>query len=217
MSQQPNVKKQWMKMIQAILKKGTVFGDRRTRICIEQLNQTYVFEPESFPTIREPVQFLSTFPEWIYPDIDEIKQIMLEPNQSPHYEYSYANRLFAFNGEIDQINTRIVPLLNKNPHTRRAIIGFLNPYTDQVPGFVEKPSITSIQFIYRNQQLHLTAYVRSMDVFFGFPANLIQLHSILTLICEKTHNTPGAITVFCASAHIYEDQKPYINKLIKGK
>ena len=213
----PSIKKQWRSMIQSILKSGTSFGDRRTRVCIEKLNQTYVFTPESFATIREPVQFLSTFPDWIYPDIDEIKQIILEPNQSPHYEYSYANRLFAFNGNIDQVNTRIIPLLKKNPHTRRAILGFLNPATDQNPGFIEKPSIISIQLLYRNQQLTLTAHIRSMDVFFGFPANLIQLHSILTVICEKTNLSPGKITLFCASAHIFEDQKPYINKLIKSK
>jgi len=215
MSQILSVKKEWRKIIKDILKNGVTFGDRRTRECIELLNQTYVFPPESFPTIREPVQFLSTFTDWIYPDIDEIKQIMLEPNQSPHYEYSYANRLFAYDGSLNQINDRIIPLLEKNPHTRRAVIGFLNPRTDQTPGYSEKPSLISIQFLYRQQKLHLTAYIRSLDVLFGLPANLIQLQSILALVCEKTHHSPGNLTLFCTSAHLFEDQKKYINKLIK--
>ena len=218
MSSSESVKKKWAKIIKNILEKGDKFGDRRTRICYELLNQTYTFTSDQFKTIKEPIQFLSTFNEWIYPDIDEIKQIILETAQSPHYEYSYANRLFSYNNNVNQMKHYIIPELKRAPNTRRAIMSFLNPLTDdQNPDLTERPALTSIQFLYRNNQLHLTAYIRSCDIFFGFPANLLQLHALLTHVAQESHHSVGNITLFCASAHVFDDQKPYINKLISLK
>ena len=211
------VKKYWREIIKAILEKGEIVNDRRTRECIELTNQTYVIHPEQFESIKEPIQFLSNFTDWIYPDIDEIKQIIMEKNQSPHYEYSYANRVFSYNNNINQIDEYIIPLLTKSPTTRRAIAGFLNPISDENVDSAEKPSIVSLHFIYRNKKLHLTAHIRSCDMFFGFSANIVQLHTMLSYVSDKTHLSIGSITIFCTSAHIFSDQKPYINKLLNEK
>ena len=96
-------------------------------------------------------------------------------------------------------------------------MGFLNPNTDEGHDAGEKPALISIQFLYREKKLTLTAHIRSCDIFFGFPANILQLHTLMTHVCEKTHLSPGNITIFCTSAHVFGDQKPYINKLTKDK
>jgi thymidylate synthase len=168
--------------------------------------------------LTAPIMHLQTQFDWIYPDTTEIKQAILEKNNSPYYKYSYANRIFNYNQEeIDQLNTYIIPLLKKDPHTRRASITLTNPLLENDPNIEFLPGILSIHFKVAHNVLHTTVVLRSCDLFFGWPANVYHTFCIAEYICEKLGYRMGKISTFALSAHVYEHILPEIKRVLKKK
>lgn len=130
---------------------------------------------------------------------------ILSPISPKGFEYSYGERLFAYNdadaGELDQI-AYIIDKLNYNPSTRRAIAITWQPWWDNDSHHV--PCLQSVDFLYRAGKLHLTAYFRSWDVRQAAPTNMYGLSRLLSYVSEKVGVFPGSLTVVAASAHCYE-------------
>jgi thymidylate synthase len=168
--------------------------------------------------ITTPIKILQSQFDWIYPDLTEIKQAILEKNNSPYYKYSYANRIFNYNQQdIDQLNTYIIPLLRKNPTTRRAILTLTNPIVEHDPQIEFFPGIVSIHFKVLHNVLHTTIIIRSCDLFLGWPANIYHAQCISEFVSEKLGFRVGKITTICLSAHVYEHMLPHIKQILKKK
>lgn len=100
----------------------------------------------------------------------------------------------------DQI-WRVVEELLNNPHSRRAIIMVHNPPEP----LEDQPCVTSFQFHVRRGVLHTTINVRSWDLWFGAPHDLIVMSGLVQLVsrCLKT-SLLGNMVINAANAHIYE-------------
>jgi thymidylate synthase len=166
--------------------------------------------------IRDPIKVLSTQHDWIYPDETEIKQAILEKNNSPYYRYSYANRIFNYNQDnIDQVHGFIIPLLKKDPLTRKAVLTLTNPAQENDPSNDFIPGLTQIQFEIRHGKLHTTAIIRSCDIFLGWPANIYQIFSISEYVSEKLGLSLGNISTICLNAHIYDHMLSHMKRYLK--
>ncbi len=168
-----------------------------------------------FKDISDPIRQLCVRHEWIYPDLHELRSIMLEKNSSPHYMYSYANRLFAYHKSIDQINSYVIPLLKTDPNSRRACITLIDPQRDEFENTQFFPGITQIQFQIRAEALIVSATIRSCDAFLGLPANFFQLKCLGDYIAAELGISLGEISVFCANVHVYEKMLTEIKKYLK--
>jgi hypothetical protein len=91
--------------------------------------------------------------------------------------------------------------LRENPHSRRAIIMVHDPLDD----LGNEPCVTSFQFHVRRNCLHTTINVRSWDLWFGAPHDLIVMSGLAQLMmeCLKLKHI-GPMVINAANAHIYE-------------
>jgi len=203
--------KAWKKLLKYVLENGVEFIDRKNRLCKETLNIITVIENSD--EITKPLEILSSFQKWVYPPLEEIKNSILGKKDTAGYYYHYGSRAFNYNG-INQINDYVIPLLKKDSTNKRGIVVFYGPEKDTLPLKKETPGMVMMNFNIRNKKLHATAVIRSNDLFYGWPANIIHTYFLAEYIGKELNCPIGTITTISISAHIFEDQFEYIKKII---
>jgi len=67
-----------------------------------------------------------------------------------------------------------------------------------------EPCVTSFQFHLRNGLLRTTVNVRSWDLWFGAPHDLIVMSGICQVVARSLRATCGEMVINAANAHLYE-------------
>lgn len=201
----------WRKILHSITTNGESFKDERNKICKEILNITATIETTE--DILKPLETLSKFNKWVYPEAEEIKKSILYKDNSSEYYYNYGKRAFYID-KVNQIDDYIIPLLKKNPKSKRGIVVFYSPKRDTLPIRKETPGVVMINFNVRNNKLCSTMVIRSNDMFHGWPANIAQAYFLTEYIADKLNYPIGVITTFSISAHIFEEQFDDIKKVL---
>lgn len=129
----------------------------------------------------------------------------------------YGPRLFNMHGMCNQLQN-VIDLLRSKPSSRRALIQLfdaadLKPSGEHVSEYRDIPCTVSLQFLIRENQLHLFVHMRSNDAFKGlthdvFAFTLIQEFIARTLKCELGHYHH-----FVSSLHLYLEDLPAVNAL----
>ena len=204
----------WKKALKHILDNGKNFMDRNDRLCKECLN--VILKVENTNGITKPIEILNSFDKWVYPNVEEIKSSVLGKSGLNRYYYDYANRIFI-QGGINQLEDYIIPLLKKDPNTRRALIILYSPKKDSFLSKKEAPGMTSIHFNIRDNKLYVTSVIRSNDIFYGWPGNIVQSYFLGDYVSKKINIPLVSVDTISISAHIFEDQFEYIEKVLKMK
>jgi thymidylate synthase len=202
----------WKNSLKHVVANGIKFKDRDNKECSEVLNMIIEIEhPEKDHDriIDELKQF-----DWIYPTNEELSAIMFSKEELAIYEYSYGPRIFNFLGKKDQINDYVIPLLKQDPDTRRAVISLFNPYTDSDFNNTNVPSLMFIHFKIRNDKLNITCFIRSNDLFIGWPGNIYQLYSLQKYVADALNIKTGSLSTISCSAHVFSEQMEYIERII---
>ena len=202
----------WRKILDKVVEEGGEFEDRKDRLCKEYLNLVAVIEtPEG---ILRPIEILNKFNKWLYPSPEQIKASILgkDPNVSEYY-YNYGQRAFDFKG-MDQINDYIIPLLRKNPTSKRAVVIIGDPLKDAFIKRKEIPGLSMMNFNIRDGKIHATMVIRSNDMFYGWPGNVAQAYYIAEYLSKELNYPIGTITTVSVSAHIFGNQFQDIYKVI---
>lgn len=101
---------------------------------------------------------------------------------------------------IDQIKN-VIDLINNDPDSRRIMVSSLN--VGELDEMVLHPCHPFFQFYVNNDYLSCCFFMRSVDLFLGFPFNLAS-YSILThIIAKVTNKIPKDITFFAGDSHVY--------------
>lgn len=205
----------WKKALKYIVDNGENYVDGNHRLCREVLNLSLTIN--SFKDIDDPIYNLAGMEKWIYPRPSEIKSIIFGNTISKSSPYSYGSRIFSYITEdkiINQIDDFIIPALQSNKYTRKAVITLLNPIKDKKTDSNQIPALVSLDFKIRNGKLNIFAHIRSNDIFIGWPANVYQIYLLGKYISEKLFLDVGSITTYSTSAHIFLEYKDDIKKLI---
>jgi thymidylate synthase len=202
----------WKAALNSIINDGHDYMDneRKTR---EMLNLMICIE-EPTKDITKPIEIMRKSKKWVYPPLEEIESIILSKKLAPAYSYSYGPRIFNYN-TINQIDKFVVPLLKKDHFSRRAVVTLWDPVIDANIFKKDVPGLIMIDFKLRNNKIHATSFVRSNDIFFGWPANIYQIYSLVEYLSKQLNCEIGSLTTFSSSAHIFEDQFESINKILK--
>lgn len=112
-----------------------------------------------------------------------------------NYGYCMVNK-YGFN----QLNY-VIKLLQENPNTRQAVIHIKEPNN--------KPSkdvncTVCLQFFIRDNKLYLTTYMRSNDLWMGFPYDVFQFTNFQILVAMYLGIEVGTYTHIAGSLHLYE-------------
>jgi len=132
-------------------------------------------------------------------------------------DYTYGERFLNYYN-LNQLQY-IINKLSKNPETRRAIMITWNPNIDMHSN--DPPCVISIEGIIQGRYLNLTEYIRSNDMFRGWPLNMYALIRIGEYIINEINKRInkkyelGVITTISASAHVYEHDFPYMEKALE--
>lgn len=102
---------------------------------------------------------------------------------------------------FDQIQ-QIIELLKKDPQSRRAVLNISDPAINRIETKDMQCTI-GLQFLVRNGGLEMTVYMRSNDVFFGFPYDYIYFVSIGQYIAEKLGLKLTQYIHHATSMHMY--------------
>lgn len=95
-------------------------------------------------------------------------------------------------------------LLKKDRNTRQAVIHIKEPNN--------KPSkdincTVCLQFFIRENKLYLTTYMRSCDLWYGFPYDVFNFCNLQVLLSMELGVELGTYTHICGSLHLYERDK----------
>lgn len=95
-------------------------------------------------------------------------------------------------------------LLKKDRNTRQAVIHIKEPNN--------KPSkdvncTICLQFFIRENKLYLTTYMRSCDLWYGFPYDVFNFCNLQVLLSMELGVELGTYTHICGSLHLYEMDK----------
>lgn len=202
----------WKKSLKQIIDQGIDFTDHDNRVCRELNNLLITIdEPVDFDA---PLEFMKSI-DLIYPSKEELSDIILNKEQFISYQYSYGPRIFNYENKVDQINDFLIPLLKKDPTSRRAVINIFNPAEDSNNKSKNIPSLMFVFFKIQNQKLNLTLTIRSNDIFIGWPGNIYQICALQDFVAKKLGLKCGSITTFSCSAHIFLEHVDMIKNLLK--
>jgi thymidylate synthase len=95
-------------------------------------------------------------------------------------------------------------ILRDNPNSRQAII-HIKPARNIIDEPTKDlPCTVSLQFFIRNNQLYLTTYMRSNDIWMGFPYDVFQFTCLQIYLAMRLNVNLGTYTHITGSLHLYK-------------
>lgn len=98
---------------------------------------------------------------------------------------------------------QIIELLKKDRNSRRAVLNLSDPTINRITT-KDMQCTMSLQFLIRGDELQETVYMRSNDIYFGFPYDYAFFVSIGEYIAKQLNLKLGLYTHHATSLHMYE-------------
>ena len=132
---------------------------------------------------------------WNIPALDVyVRDQILGSENRTGFSYTYGERIVP---RLDAL----IEKLKEEPESRRAV---LSMWRDSDYDIQHPPCWMTLDFLIRNDILHLTAFIRSNDMKQAWPQNMYGLAKLLEYVALGVGVETGSITTISASAHIYE-------------
>lgn len=95
----------------------------------------------------------------------------------------------------------VINLLSEHPESRQAVIHIKEPNKNQSK---DVNCTVCLQFFIREGKLYMTTYMRSNDLWMGFPYDVFQFTCMQIYIAMKLNLKLGTYTHVAGSLHLYE-------------
>ena len=116
--------------------------------------------------------------------------------------------------EVDQLD-HVIRKLQADPDTRQAAVTLWDPIKDNFHTSKDYPCNNMLYFSQRDGKLNLTVVIRSNDLVWGTPYNMIQFSHLQALIAGSLELEIGTYTTMCNNLHVYNDLYPDTRKLVQ--
>lgn len=97
----------------------------------------------------------------------------------------------------------VIDILSKDPNSRRAVIN-INVPNPKAFETKDEPCTIALQFFIRNNKLNMTTVMRSNDIWFGTPYDIIYFTILQQIIALKLKVELGTYTHVANSFHVYD-------------
>ncbi len=208
-----NCKEAWESAIALIINEGSDHYDG-SRDFRQVLNLNLEIE-NPHDDIIYPSKKLKECDKWLYPDVNEMRNIILSKKINPGYTFTYGQRIFNFNEQIDQVDDYIIPQLKTDESTRTAVITLWNPMVDCKVAKKPKPGLVMCTMKLINKELIITSIIRNNDIFIGWPATLYQISELQEYVAEKINAKKGKLVFYSTTAHIYKENFTDVKELLR--
>jgi len=115
---------------------------------------------------------------------------------------AYGYRIFK-KFDFDQFNY-VKALLKRDPLSRQAIIHIKDAVDTIDYPTKDVPCTVALQYHIRDNKLHATTFMRSNDIWLGFPYDVFAFTSFQTLLAMQLGVEIGEYTHIAGSLHLYE-------------
>lgn len=173
---------------------------------------------------------------------DMRRSVLIEPERKLSYRYMAAEAYWILKGyntvkDIEPFNPHIAPfsddgvtffgaygppimgqlpyVLHKLYDDRDSRQAGLTIWRQNPPPTKDVPCTIAMFFMIRDNQLHLSVYMRSSDVWLGLPYDAFAFSMVGHMVCAKynqdanlesrTPISPGSVMITAASSHLYDD------------
>jgi thymidylate synthase len=190
--------------LDSLIHRVSRFGERvesRYGPCLEILGGKFQCESGSL-TIRQGINDALGWMEMfqllagVYAP-EELKRV------APNADHSLFTPQMAYGPRVtDQVPSIIQALLH-DPITRQAVLFVGGPSDGPTKNL---PCTLTIQFLIRENLIHVVVSMRSWDLCRGLPYDIMMFSGLLEMIGRCVNIQAGTITVMAGSTHIYLDQ-----------
>lgn len=115
---------------------------------------------------------------------------------------NYGNLIQTYYG-FDQLSM-CEKLLKENPNTRQAVIHLKSARDVTAKPTKDLPCTISLQFFIRDKKLYMTTYMRSNDIWMGFPYDVFQFTCMQIYLAMRLNVKLGTYTHIAGSLHLYK-------------
>lgn len=208
--------KQYLDLLDRILREGTLKGDRTGTGTVSLFGHQMRFNlEEGFPLLTtKKLHFKSIVYEllWFLKGDTNVRYLQehgvriwnewADENGElgPVYGHQWRAWPDYAGGAIDQISN-VVDQLRHNPDSRRMIVCAWN--VAEVERMALPPCHTLFQFYVADGRLSLQLYQRSADTFLGVPFNIASYALLLLMMAQVTALKPGEFIHTTGDTHIY--------------
>lgn len=117
--------------------------------------------------------------------------------------------------DIDQLDFAIKKI-QADPETRQAAISLWDVVKDNITKSKDHPCNNMVYLWQRNGKLNATVVIRSNDLIWGTPYNMVQFVHLQALAAGKLGYGMGHFTVMCNNLHYYLDLYPPTLEVVDG-
>jgi thymidylate synthase len=210
--------KQYLNLLETILKEGTEKPDRTGTGTISRFGHQMRFDlSEGFPVITTKKLHLKSIIHellWFLAGDTNIKYLTdngvriwnewADENGNLGHIYGYQWRSWPTpdGKHIDQI-TKVVDSIKNNPDSRRHIVSAWN--VGELDKMNLPPCHILVQFYVADGKLSCQLYQRSADVFLGVPFNIASYALLTLMMAQVTGLQPGDFVHTFGDVHIYSN------------
>lgn len=115
---------------------------------------------------------------------------------------AYGNRIFKQFGFNQFVYVKHA--LSRNPNSRQAVIHIKDPIDYQSYPTKDVPCTVALQYFIREGALHATTYMRSNDLWMGFPYDVFSFTCFQILLAFSLGVDIGTYTHIAGSLHLYK-------------
>lgn len=135
---------------------------------------------------------------------------------SGRYDGGYGSRIWP--DKADETTNQFVRCLNElkaDPGSRRAVMTIHDPCHENFDG-VDVACTLSLQFIKRDNKLHLITTMRSEDVYLGFCYDTYEFQLMQLAMADLLSCEPGSYSHNVGSLHLYETDMARLGAVTEG-
>ena len=193
----------WIESIKTVVNTGCIFHDEDIKI-IESLGlSVQITEPKLNDNIIEQYGDKQVLQH----TLNKFKKGFVMDNRP----FTYGNQIYNKDG-IDQFEW-LVNRLKRKEETKSATISLLDTGSEDA----NLPCLCIIDAKIRNRKLNLQFFYRGQNIVGRQYANLMALSDFQKKLCNELSTDIGFISGYIASAHIYEYDLEFAEKVIKNQ
>ncbi len=210
-----NVNDAWYSTLKSVYNFGHLVeiacADGQSRKTLEIVGETTKID------MRKPVltwanrklnyRFMAGEAAWILSGSDKLEDIAPFNKHIAQFSDDGVRFEGAYGPKIVSQMDYVVDALIKEPTSRRAV---LTIWRENPPPSRDTPCTVSVQFLIRNNLLHLVVYMRSSDVWLGLPYDLFTFSMVAGTVFLKLRDKGlklldlGTLTNIAGSRHLYQ-------------
>lgn len=203
---------------------GSAFG-AKSRDTLELQNVTFTVSDSDSALILSPprslrLEYVIGSVLWTLAASDDVASIAYYNSRGADFSDDGAHLSGAFGKRlqrschIDQL-AYCQRLLTQDPNSRRAVATILHP-TDGQRSTREYPCAIAVQYLVRAGQLCATTIMRAQSVAMVLPYDFALFRALQFALALRLSITPGPLTCFATSFHIYEDEVDLARRILNA-